>query len=451
VTDRVSEHLAESLIERYRQRQLNPAELLALDEHLTACAACRGQMRAALSLAGAPARLQNGLVFVENEGDHLANGQLRAYLREQLDAVDRELAESHLDFCERCQSRLGELQRAMQPANTPVAVSAAKQPDSESWFDSLLPGWLRELLAGGGQPLLALRVAGAMALLALLAWGVWRWRAPGGNQPQVAVGPSPTTTIENNLPQPAPPVTQVLTLNDGDGQVTLDAHGNVTGIESLPAAQQQAIKIALANGQVEVPRTLGELNGKGGELMGGSNPDPAKAWAASPATLLSPLAEVIVENRPTLLWKPLTGADGYIVTINNPAANYSEVAASLKVTATRWTPPRALPRGRFYTWQVTAFVKDANGAEQEFTAPASEAAEAKFRVLGQAEADEVEQARQLYAGRHLTLGLLYTRLGLLKEAERELRALAAANPESQIAQTLLRDLRAKRQALKTAK
>ncbi|MEP7337585.1 MAG: zf-HC2 domain-containing protein [Acidobacteriota bacterium] len=452
VTDRVSEHLAESLIERYRRRQLDPAEMLALDEHLTACAACRGQMRVALSLADVPARLQNGLVIVEDEGDHLAGGQLRAYLQQQLDAVDRELAESHLDFCQNCQSRLGELRRAMQPENTPVAVSDPKQPDSENWFDSLLPGWLRKMLAGGGQPpLLALRVAGAMALLALLALGVWRWRAAGDNQPQVVVVPSPTATIENKLPPPAPPSTQVLAINDGDGQVTLDAQGNVAGIESLSAAQQQAIKTALANGQVDIPRTLAELKGTGGGLMGGPNPDPAEAWAASTATLLSPLAEIILENRPTLRWKPLAGADGYIVIINNPAANYSEVAASPKLTVTRWTPPGALPRGRLYTWQVTAFVKDASGNEREVTAPAPEAAEAKFRVLGQAEADEVEQGRQLYAGRHLTLGLLYTRFGLLKEAERELLALAAANPNEQIAQTLLRDLRAKRQALKSAK
>jgi hypothetical protein len=425
--------------------------MLALDEHLTTCAACRGQMRVALSLADAPARLQNGLMIVENEGDHLASSQLHAYLRDQLDAVDRELAESHLDFCENCQSRLGEIRRTMQSVNAPVAISAVRQPDSSKWFRRLLPGWLREMLAGGTQPpLLALRVAGAMALLALLAWGVWRWLVPGGKLQQLAGGPSPTATVEKKLPQP-PPATQVLAIDDGGGQVTLDAQGNVAGIESLSTAQQQAIKTALANGQVEIPRSLAELKGTGSNLMGRSNHDPAQAWASSPATLLSPLAEVILENRPTLRWKPLAGADGYIVTINNPAANFSEVAASPKLTATRWTPPRALPRGRLYTWQVTAFVKDASRTEREVTAPAPEAAEAKFRVLGQAETDEVEQGRQLYAGRHLTLGLLYTRFGLLKEAERELQALAAANPNAEIAGLLLRDLRVKRQALKTAR
>ena len=48
-----------------------------------------------------------------------------------------------------------------------------------------------------------------------------------------------------------------------------------------------------------------------------------------------------------------------------------------------------------------------------------------------------------YAGRRLAPGLLYAEAGLLDEAERELKALVAANPRSQIAKNLLLDLRSK--------
>jgi len=65
--------------------------------------------------------------------------------------------------------------------------------------------------------------------------------------------------------------------------------------------------------------------------------------------------------------------------------------------------------------------------------------------MDQAKVNELAKAKRAYASSHLTLGLLYAEAGLLKEAEQELRLLRKANPNSELARTLLRQVQALRQ------
>ena len=428
----VSEHISATLIERYRQRQIEPPELLALDEHLSNCAQCRQQLRSALAVDAAALRLKTNLTTLHETADHLPQSQLRLYLAETLDAVDRELAESHLEFCATCQNQLEQLRLAKQPEQSPGQTDSPKK--FADWFRNhffALP--------------MAIRFAGAIVLLALLIWAAvsaFRQLQPQPEmKPEVAQNdPSPNPTNE-----PFKPAVQ-LALNDGGKVVTIGVDGTLSGFESLDAAEQQAIKDALLAGRIEIPASLSELKSGAGSLMGGPDDNPAKQWAASSKkTLASPFAEIIAEDKPTFRWQPLAGAQSYVVTINEPAANYREVVASPKLQTTRWTAP-ALPRGRLFTWQVTATLKEADRTEREVTAPAAEAAEAKFRVLTKSEAEELAKGKTDYAGQHLPLGLLYARLGLLKNAETELQDLAADNPDAPAVQKLLKEIRAARQA-----
>jgi hypothetical protein len=62
-------------------------------------------------------------------------------------------------------------------------------------------------------------------------------------------------------------------------------------------------------------------------------------------------------------------------------------------------------------------------------------------VIDQAKMNEIDRARHAYGSSHLTLGLLYAEAGLLREAEQEFRLLQKANPQSEIARKLLRQVR----------
>jgi predicted Zn-dependent protease len=114
------------------------------------------------------------------------------------------------------------------------------------------------------------------------------------------------------------------------------------------------------------------------------------------------------------------------------------VTTSPALTTTNWSPIVELARGRIYSWQV-ASLKD--GKQQ--VSPAPPEPEARFKVLSKATVDELSNVEKS-GNSHLVRGAMYARAGLLDDAERELRALLAANPNSQIAKQLLQSVRAKR-------
>jgi hypothetical protein len=148
-------------------------------------------------------------------------------------------------------------------------------------------------------------------------------------------------------------------------------------------------------------------------------------------SVIEPVGRVLLTDKPAFQWSPLDGATGYVVEVYDE--QFRPVASSPQVNSSSWITK--LPRGNVYSWQVKAF-KDG----QEITAPRPPAPEARFRVVDQAKANELAQARRAYGSSHLTLALLYADAGLLKEAEQELRLFLKTNPNSELAARLLRQV-----------
>ena len=146
--------------------------------------------------------------------------------------------------------------------------------------------------------------------------------------------------------------------------------------------------------------------------------------------LLSPFKKNVASQQSTFRWRPLAGATNYTVTIYDRKLN--EVAKSEGLTATAWTVQQPLPRDSVYLWQVRATKE-----EKEIISPPPNAPDAKFRVLGQKEWEEMEQLLSQAAASHLVKGIVYNNYGLLDEAQREFQLLAAANPNSSVARGLL--------------
>ena len=135
-------------------------------------------------------------------------------------------------------------------------------------------------------------------------------------------------------------------------------------------------------------------------------------------------------DRPTFRWSQMEGTTGYFVEVYD--SKFELVATSGQLTSNSWRVPQQLGRGGVYSWQVKA-IKDG----QEFNSPRPPAPQAKFRILDQAKANELAKARRAYPSSNLTMGLLYAEAGLLREAEQELLKLQKANPDSEIARSLL--------------
>ncbi len=442
-------HFSAQLVERYRHRTLSPAELLDADDHLAACEICRQQLSDKQRVQAAAQSLRADLAATGLT--HIAYEQLAAYVEGELDQTDREIADSHLQLCAQCAAELDDLRAfAAQMDAYPAGEYAPAAPSSlGEKLLSFAKGWREGSEGFWRSPAfwLPVRLASLGLIVALLLWAaVLKSR---NSQLQMALDEerreneklkqdfqaanNSLNELQNQLAQlkssGQPSSSVVITLNDGAGQVTLDNEGNVAGVAP---PFQQTVKQTLMTERIETPQMLAELIGKSSVLMG-------PADEGHPFALLGPVGTVVMSERPAFRWRTLVGADSYVVKVFD--ADFNEVAVSPQLSETKWTVTRSLERGRTYSWQVTARVGD-----REVSSPVKPAPEAKFMVLDQVKANDLARAKNASAGSHLTLGILYADAGLLDDAERELQTLLRANPQSALAQKLLRGVRAKRRS-----
>jgi hypothetical protein len=442
-------HLTEPLIERYREQALPPAELLDAGDHLAGCEICRQRLNDEQRLQAAGQSLRRELAATGLT--HIAYEELALYVDGGLDQTDNEIVAGHLKLCEQCSAELNELRGfAAETSAYPAKEYGPRAPSSVSQKLLRFMKGLRERAEAVWRTpafWLSVEIASLALVVALLVWaGVLQSRS---SQLQMALNAerqeneklkqdyqaasASVTDLQNQLAQlkspELPPSSNVVTLNDGPGQVTLDEQGNLAGV---PAEYQQTVKQTLTSQQIGTPHMLSELIGKSGVLMG-----PAEE--GHPIALLSPVGTVVMGVRPVFRWRPLAGAEGYVVKIYD--ADFNEVAASPQLIGTVWTATRSLERGRTYSWQLTA-----RAAGKEIVSPIKPAPDAKFMVLNQTKAGELAHAKTASGNSHLTLGILYAESGLLDDAEREFQALLRTNPQSTLVRKLLRIVKEKRRS-----
>jgi len=433
-------HLNQNQVEDYARHKLSAAELLSLSDHLVECPDCRQQIEKALGGDLTFFALRSEVLGTEAEvvgpeaHTHPTLDRMAAYVDGVLAGEELQVVEDHLSGCESCHLAVNDL-RAFRDQVAPN-LDREYQPSldrtkPESWWQHLA-GLLPAPFAKSRM----LALSSAAVFLLLLAGGWLVWRNMGEKKPElVLVTPSPTVP-PSLTPLPSPTAAPVETaaplvaeLNDGDGRVTLDQAGKLSGVDQLPAGYQRMVLESLTSQRLEKSALLQGLKRPASSLMSGNEP-------GNQFSVLGPVGNVVQSDRPTFHWSSLAGATGYVVEVYDEAFN--PVATSPQLATNSWTSS-SLKRGRIYSWQVKA-VKDG----QEFISPRPPASQAKFRVLDAASVSELQQARRAYGSSHLVLGLLYARAGLLDEAEKEFRALQKANPDSALARRLLGQVRSLR-------
>ena len=354
---------------------------------------------------------------------HLTMDQTAAYVDRDLSGDELQMVDDHLSHCDHCSLAVEDL-RAFRNEVAPSLDREYTPASTESWWQRTLtslttPFRVAPIPAWSGAAL-------AIILLTVIGWLVWR--TPQDQEPQIAVTPSPTT--QPGVPQPEASPAQpesiplVAQINDGAGVLTLDQQGKLSGADQLPPAYQNLLKKTLGGGRIEKSSQLQGLTRPPSSLMGSN--DQNREFS-----VIEPMGNVLLTDRPTFRWSAMEGATGYIVEVYDEA--FTPVATSPELTNVSWTT--SLKRGHTYSWQVKA-IKDG----QETLSPRPPAPQAKFRVLDQSKANELANARRAYGKSHLTLGLLYADAGLLREAEQEFRLLQKANPDSEVARNLLRQI-----------
>lgn len=458
----MQEHLTEQQIEAYRQRALDSRARLTLDRHLAACAACLRRVVDHEHVDLAFTALKESLLTPAGEEPfHLSHEELARYATGTVDEVDRTIFESHLADCARCDQAATRLAHVNSDVTTtqPAELPRRARPSIAAGVTAYWHTLARPRLAYVAVLILAL-VCATLLLFSLQSNRRTEDQAqspPAGTHEQAQTrstspaqpDPAPTQTqgepatqsAASNATGPLAPRTSspprsvpsqvvsaaVVSLSDGDQQVTLDQHGRLSGLLGVGEPIKQAVKKALATHELARPAVLDELAAQRITLL-------HEGSDAVPFALSAPVGVVTLTERPTFQWRPLAGADSYTVAIFD--ADFNSVVQSAPQTTTNWSSPVALARGRIYFWQVTA-----TRAGQEIVSPVAPAPRARFKLVDADKARAIEQMQRTRPGSHLVLGVLYADAGLLAEAERELQSLVNANPRSPVALQLLRQVR----------
>lgn len=352
---------------------------------------------------------------------HLTAEQTIGYLDSNLRDEELQTVADHLTHCEQCALAVDDLRAfknqiapSLEHEYHPAHVSS---PAGGFWNRTVAS--LQVIFRR--SPGLAFGTVFTILLLAVTGWLIWR--ALQVREPKQEIVLSPAPPSQPATPTPSQPTPVVAQLNDGQGLLSLDREGKLSGADDLPASYQGMLREALNGQRIEMSSQLKGLTRPPSSLM--STDRQGRGFS-----VIEPIGKVLMTDRPTFRWSPMEGATGYVVEVYDSTFNL--VATSPQLTTNSWAAP-TLARGKIYGWQVKA-MKDG----QEFTSPRPPAPQARFRILDQAKANELAKASRAHPSSHLVLGLLYAEAGLLKEAEQELRVLQKANPDSEIARNLLR-------------
>ena len=114
-------------------------------------------------------------------------------------------------------------------------------------------------------------------------------------------------------------------------------------------------------------------------------------------------------------------------------AGSQPVMKSGELSELKWEPKKPLKRGEEYSWEVEVL--------QDGKAFASNEDRPRFRVLDAAEFAEVQKQEREAKGSHLVLSLIYLKMALLDDAQRELEALKQEQKDGALVEKLLESLR----------
>ena len=379
-------HLSEEQIAHYKSRRLAPEELLWVDDHISECTDCRRRIASAAELRTAFHRKRTvdtavHEAYIDPEAEHLTYEQLKAYVDGKVSGAEVATLRAHLEGCRPCSEGFRDL-------NTfKTELASSKYQHAEGWWARFVARWLTVRSV-------AFALAGCGVIVFAIAVGVRQISLIKG-------GPSTETpTIQN----PA-----------------------LAGIKELTSEQQVAITEAVSNKKIEPTEALQEFKGEQEVLLG-------QAEETLRFTVLTPVGDVVVDDRPFFHWQPLAGAKSYLVAIFD--ANLNPVLSSPPLHTADWTASHPLNRGQLYLWQVTAQV----GNGKSVTAPTPPNAEARFRVLNQKSADEIARFQKEHPESHLALGILYAQVGAREAGEQELGLIRETDPDYALAQELLKSI-----------
>lgn len=377
-TETVDRHPDSDTILAFRDHRLSGAVVAEVARHLGGCTQC------AKAEPGADRRALAALVL----DHHLSDEELDLLIDEQADDPSYRAIAHHAAVCAMCRAEVDDLRRF-------DAAPVAMRP-SQRW---------------------SIAAAIVFTVLALSAIALLLRRTTPDAAP-VTASNSPSPVAPETVTPAAPRV--VASVADGARRIALLEDGTIAGVELRSPRDAEDARAVLSGRSIAIPTFIAVM--PGAVRGGGAGAHPLRA--------VEPFRSAVPEARTRFSWTPVRDARSYRVAVFD--ADYEEIARSEALSSTSWTPAKPLPAGVDLSWHVVAET-DAG----EISSAGADRAEAVFRVLTREEAAEVDLGEAHYRDSHLLRGLLYSRHGLLHDAEREFRRVAEQNPDSPVARALI--------------
>lgn len=163
----MSDHLSLDQVRAYVRGALHPTTLVATDDHLEACAACRAALARESDASFGAEAFGRALATPEArpESPHATFEHLRGAVDGTLSSLDRQWVEAHVRLCMMCADELHDLERfagtlpgrPRQGAASPVAAeeetaTAAEPTGAREWLPPSRPRLPRLDDEGDGPP-----------------------------------------------------------------------------------------------------------------------------------------------------------------------------------------------------------------------------------------------------------------------------------------------------------
>jgi hypothetical protein len=432
------EHLTDEQVEQYlRRKSLSEAE--QIDRHLATCDRCRTRVCDTLPLPDAYRALQMEFGGV-TEPDHLTYPQAAAYVDGNLDEIEREMADLHLEICDRCTEVIAGL-RAVEPliAEFNAKSSEAKKPSDIP--SPVVPGpatditpapplpWWRAILrrqeprqerpTANRVPLYwTFGMASGILLLSPVLWVVGSRQEARVHdlQRKLAALDRANRQHQNELLTQQNQRQWQVRQSARTAQMLQQARDQLNQLaknqSSTPITNEDIAVVS----KVKIPDVL-KLPPKSQE-MGSDTPEKS-------FRLRTPVLTYVHTPLPTLAWDSVPGAMKYIVLLKRVGGTQTGdkdvIELPVSPEHTTYTVPHPLAPAVTYLWSVEASLRDGTIKDSE---------QATFRILSDKEAaalyksvDDVYQRAAKFkwpgARLHRNLGDAYKNAHLLDEAQQE--------------------------------
>jgi hypothetical protein len=418
-------------LEQFLQGDIEPERLVALDEHLSACAACRALLDALPARARAVASFGADLIGASDCPDY---EQLSALVDETLDEAKSRSLTAHVNMCELCAGDVDRMRalRSQGVLRDTVRVQPGTARRSAVWPRGLWRRALAGVLVAGAVAIAAvtLRQPPSAPVTKPVVTAVAPAHEPAHVRPGPAVKPTaPKPSLVAAIPdkeKPAQPRPNAL-LRDGryqlvkaDGRYAMariDGKSIRTPLEARVAAliaeKIRTGKIKPAE-PVRVAMNDIRLRDDGGYTLPPTAPKQ-----------ISPVGVVVMSDHPTFKWSKVDLAESYRLVVTDKNGNPVFEGATDRTTLKLGQP---LERGRVYFWRVGArFSKNDSWANSRA---------AGLRLISAEDMAAIRAVERRMPGSHLALAAVYESVGLYADAADEYRAVRRANPGSRLARRI---------------